>query len=84
MREYRDLNAQPETEIILATDAGRVRLHTTLATRYCGVPIITVRTPSRQTPLPVEQEFNAYALSIPSPEDTHPLAFWEVRSIICL
>ncbi|KAF8124476.1 hypothetical protein EV363DRAFT_1178050, partial [Boletus edulis] len=69
---------------ISATGAGQVCFHATLALRYYGVTTLRVREPSQSVPQAVNQEFNACILSVLSPEGTHPLAFWEVRLIICI
>ncbi|KAF8129616.1 hypothetical protein EV363DRAFT_1168993 [Boletus edulis] len=74
----------PRNVEIPATGAGHVCLHSTLAMCYYGLPTIKVRAPSQPAPQAVDQEFIAYIMSVPSPEGTHPLAFWEVRSIICI
>ncbi|KAF8124216.1 hypothetical protein EV363DRAFT_1299924 [Boletus edulis] len=43
--------------------------------------MIKVWAPSQLALQVVDQEFNAYALSMPSPEGTHPLAFLELAQV---
>jgi len=84
MMEYRNKSsACPKSATKSSTtDADQVCPHSTLATRYYGLPTIKIR-PSHQAPQDVDQEFKAYILGMPSPEGTHPLAFLEV-SICCV
>lgn len=65
----------PQDAATAATGTSQVRLHSTLATCLYGLESIRVRAPPQSTPQAVEQEFNAYALTTPSPEGTRPLAF---------
>lgn len=76
--ESRNQNAEN-----LATGAQVRPHHSTLASRYYGVPDIQVRALSQSAPQAVDQGFNAYS-GIPSAQGMHPLAFWEVRITICI
>lgn len=94
MKEYRSnrdcvtqavpQNPAPAAATATVTASRTVRPYSTLAARY-GLPTIRVRPSSQQQSLQtVDQEFSSYILSTPSLEDTHPLAFWEVSSLICV
>ncbi|KAF8431533.1 hypothetical protein L210DRAFT_875089, partial [Boletus edulis BED1] len=87
MTEYRSNSAVqtvPQDATPAATGTGQVHLHSTLATHYYGLEMIKVWALSQLALQAVDQEFNGYALSMPCPKGTHPLAFWEIRSIVCI
>ncbi|KAG9309366.1 hypothetical protein JVU11DRAFT_10603 [Chiua virens] len=73
----------PQNAKTRAASMGQVHLHFMLAAHYYGLPTIRVQAPSQLTPQAVEQEFNVFVLSMPSPEGTNPLAFWEVSVVPC-
>ena len=89
MTEYRNNSIVPTvpqdtTSPATGAGAGQVHLHSMLATCCYDPEMMRVQTPPESAVQAVSQEFNAYVLSKLSPKGTHPLAFWEVRSIICI